>query len=566
MKKLLLIGLACFISLAGKSQIQGLNITGNIESIFQYLNEDSLISAGQPPEKGLINTYMNTFITYKNFKAGMRVESYLPRIQGYPNRFDGTGIGMRYIGYENDFVDVTLGSFYEQFGSGMALRVYEDRALGYDNFLDGIRIIVRPTKGLALKGVYGYQRLSFEQGRIVHSDGIVRGLDGEFNFNSAFKKLNDKKLDVTIGGSFVSKYQKDNEDALILPENVGLYGARAKLRYGKFTLDGEYLIKGQDPSVDNGYIYNYGHAALVNFGFSQKGLGIILSAKSVDNMSYRSDRTKELTDVFINYLPAMNKTHTYNLVASIYPYATQPVGEVAYQAEVLYTFKKGSAIGGKYGTSINANFSTAYKPMQHTGDINPLDSTRVMYEGRVFDQSDSLLWRDINVTISKKFTKNFNVNLSYFNIVLNNDVAKVTDDASGIINTHIGVIEAGYKINRNHSLRVELQGLFINDVERQTSPGVFEKVTNDKGNWATLLIEYNVSPHWFFSIMDQYNYGNPKKELRAHYPYVSMGYIREATRISVGYGRQREGLFCVGGICRFVPASNGLTLSFTQSF
>ena len=172
MKKLLLIGLTCFIFLAGKSQIQGLNITGNIESIFQYLNEDSLISAGQPPEKGLLNTYMNTFITYKNFKAGMRVESYLPRIQGYPNRFDGTGIGMRYIGYENDFVDVTLGSFYEQFGSGMAFRVYEDRALGYDNFLDGVRLIVRPMKGFTIKGVYGYQRLSFEKGQIIHSDGI----------------------------------------------------------------------------------------------------------------------------------------------------------------------------------------------------------------------------------------------------------------------------------------------------------------------------------------------------------------------------------------------------------
>ena len=51
----------------------------------------------------------------------MRLESYLPRIQGYPNRFDGTGLGMRYVGYANDFVDVTLGSFYEQFGAGLSL-------------------------------------------------------------------------------------------------------------------------------------------------------------------------------------------------------------------------------------------------------------------------------------------------------------------------------------------------------------------------------------------------------------------------------------------------------------
>jgi hypothetical protein len=51
-----------------------------------------------------------------------------------------------------------------------------------------------------------------------------------------------------------------------------------------------------------------------------------------------------------------------------------------------------------------------------------------------------------------------------------------------------------------------------------------------------------------------------------HFPYVTAGYIRGATRLSVGYGRQRAGLFCVGGVCRFVPASNGLTISFTQSF
>ena len=116
------------------------SLTGNIESTFQYLNADSIIDAKQPAEKGLINSYMNVFYTQGNFKAGMRLESYLPRIQGYPNRFDGTGIGMRYIGYANGFVDVTLGSFYEQFGSGLSLRAYEDRALGYDNVMDGVRI------------------------------------------------------------------------------------------------------------------------------------------------------------------------------------------------------------------------------------------------------------------------------------------------------------------------------------------------------------------------------------------------------------------------------------------
>ena len=78
--------ISCFIFSISFSQNKDLGtITGNAESIFQYLNEDTLIGANQPASKGLINSYMNVFYTHGNFKAGMRIESYLPRIQGYRN-------------------------------------------------------------------------------------------------------------------------------------------------------------------------------------------------------------------------------------------------------------------------------------------------------------------------------------------------------------------------------------------------------------------------------------------------------------------------------------------------
>jgi hypothetical protein len=532
-------------------------VTGNVESTFQYLNNDTLIGANQPPEKGLLNSYMNVFYTNENFKAGLRIESYLPRIQGYPNRFDGTGMGMRYVGYENDFVEVTLGSIYEQFGSGLSLRTYEDRALGYDNFLDGARIKLRPVDGVELKGVYGTQRYSFQEGKIIHGNGIVRGVDGEIDFNIAFKKFEENPLKVSAGLSFVSKYQKDDDPNLILPENVGTYGGRLKIGYKDFTFDTEYIQKEQDPSIDNGKIYNYGHAAVFNLGYTQKGLGILFSGKSVDNMSYRSDRNKDLQDLFINFLPALNKTHTYNLVATLYPYATQPVGEVAYQAEVLYTFKRKTKLGGKYGTSVNANISTTYRPQQFTENIVPGDSSRVTYKAYAFVMSDSLYWRDININITKKINKKFSFILSYFNINVNNDVAKISNDASGIIRSHIAVLETSYKIKKKHNIRTELQSLVVEKKDGKI---------NDKGNWATFVCEYTISPHWSFGFMDQYNYGNPKKELRVHYPILTFGYVKESTRVMMYYGRQRAGLFCVGGVCRFVPASNGLTFSFTHSF
>jgi len=113
----------------------------------------------------------------------------------------------------------------------------------------------------------------------------------------------------------------------------------------------------------------------------------------------------------------------------------------------------------------------------------------------------------------------------------------------------------GYKVNKNHSLRIELQELRTNKGKGR-----------DKGDWATAVIEYNYKSNWFFGIMDQYNYSNPEKDLQIHYIIGTVGYVQGSTRFTVSYGRQRVGLFCVGGVCRNVPASNGLTFSFTQSF
>jgi hypothetical protein len=171
--------------------------------------------------------------------------------------------------------------------------------------------------------------------------------------------------------------------------------------------------------------------------------------------------------------------------------------------------------------------------------------------------SDSLYWQDINFNINKKFNKKFSGALSYYNIQINNDVAKISNDAQGIINAHIGVLEMLFKIAPKHSIRTELQGLFV----KPQANG-----ENDKGDWFTALVEYTVSPHYFFSFMNQYNYGNSEESKRVNYPIITCGYIKESTRFTVSYGRQRAGLFCVGGVCRFVPANNGLTLSFTQSF
>ncbi|WP_367328970.1 DUF6029 family protein, partial [Lentimicrobium sp.] len=88
----------------------------------------------------------------------------------------------------------------------------------------------------------------------------------------------------------------------------------------------------------------------------------------------------------------------------------------------------------------------------------------------------------------------------------------------------------------------------------------------DEGDWLQFLIEYTVAPKWYLTVADQYNYGNPDKDRRFHYPAVSAGYTYGSNRLTLTYGKQREGILCVGGVCRNVPASNGLTITLTSSF
>ena len=99
--------------LVQQAKAQG-DISGNHETIYQYLIDDEAINAQQPDEKSLVNSYTNINYRFSGFKAGVRIETYLPRILGYPDRFDGAGLGYRYFGYENDIVDITVGNFYVQ--------------------------------------------------------------------------------------------------------------------------------------------------------------------------------------------------------------------------------------------------------------------------------------------------------------------------------------------------------------------------------------------------------------------------------------------------------------------
>lgn len=543
MRKIVFLAFCLFSTIAfaqeNENKYQAGELHGNFQFDAQNYIEDSIIGAKKIDEKIRMNSFANLNYTRGKFKTGLRYESYLGPLVGFDSRYNGSGITYRYASYENDNLEFTVGNFYEQFGTGLIFRSYEERGLGVDNAMDGIRIRYQPRKGVYIKGVIGQQRFFFSKG-----EGIVRGGDAELNLNEIIPSLSGKSTTYIIGGSIVSKYQEDQNPLKILPENVAASAARFNIITPKMNFYAEYAYKINDPSFTNQYIYKPGSALFASATYADKGLSILASAKFVDNMDFKSNRDATGNVLLINYLPAITKQYTYAL-ASYYPYATQPNGEFGYQAEISYNFKKGTLLGGKYGTMVSLAYS----------HVSSLDTTKTGddygYKLNNIKSGKVLMYEDIELVITKKLDAKWKLTYTYMYQIFNKDVVQGLS-GFGTLYSHINILEAQYKINKKNTVRTELQNL-INK--------------KDDGSWAMGLIEYTVSPHWFFALIDQYNYENkktPSKEV--HYVSTSLGYIQNATRIALSYGKQREGFLCVGGVCRQIPASNGFGISITSTF
>lgn len=540
--------ICCFLMIHvvyGQNNNEG-TIHGNFQIDAQYYQPDSLIGAPYVAEKVLSNAYGNLVYEKDKFSAGIRYEAYNNVMQGFDKRYKGQGITYRFARYKTNLLDITVGNIYEQFGSGLIFRTYYEPGLLYDNSLDGFRVIATPHKALTLKGLIGRQRSFFTLG-----EGIVRAFDGELSVNDLFDSLKIKTK-IILGGSFVSKYQADKDPDLILPENVGCYGGRLNIIHEKINFYAEYAYKINDPSYVNGYNYKFGEALFTSFSYAQKGFAFILQAKRIDNMNFRSERDATLQQLLINYMPATTKQHTY-LMPAFYPYATQPNGEIGGMAEVQFKLPKGTWWGGHYGTDVTFNFSFANGLKIHP--VNDSTTSMTLYSTRWNEIGDQY-YHDFFIEINRKINKQFKFTALYSNQFYNKNIVQFNSPNAGYPNmqAHIGVLDVTYKYRTHSAIRMEIQGRFA-----------YHKDING-GSWAVGLLEWTPSSHFYVTLIDQYNYGNPDEQLKLHYYTAGIGFVKESNRISITYGKQRAGIFCVGGVCRNVPASNGIAISITSTF
>lgn len=524
---------------------------GELETNAQYLQDDSGIGFESPDDKLRANSYLQLNYNYGKITAGLQYEAYLPSaLLGYDPMLDGGNeVATYYVNYRDEKFDITAGYFYEQFGSGLILRAWEDRQLGINSAIRGIRTKAFVTKDLDVTVLYGEQRNGFSV-----SEGTIQAADANLNLSSLLQ-LN--RLSITVAASFVSRYQTNSNNPNI-PKTVNAYGGRVDFSYANFFGGIEAIAKDKDVIVNEGNISSPqlfdGTALLVNLGWSQRGMGINASFRRLENFSFYSDRYAEgntYNQQMVNYIPALTKQQDY-LLTNIYVYSAQPrlftsseaekrAGEVGGQFDFFYTFNKETALG-KYGTKIAANFS------YWAGVDADFDLEAQVYEPKFIGKGPRY-YQDFNIEIKNRWSSLWQSAITYQNVTIDKGAALGGPlGTQGDIKANIAVLDVTRRFEKGKSLRAEIQHLWTK---------------NDRKNWTAAVLEYNFNSNFGIYATDSYNYGSDEKP---HYYSFGGSYTKGNTRFSMNYGRQRGGLLCVGGVCRYVPENTGFSASLMVNF
>lgn len=528
-----------------------------LENNTQWYVDDKKIKLDRvdAEERFRSNSYLKLDYDYRKWSFGAQIEGYLPKaLLNYSPELEKVNLGAVYIRYKDieKGIDVTGGHFYEQFGSGLLFRAWEDRQLGLNNSVFGLnaKYDIKDWGKLTVLG--GKQRVGMG---FDLSKSFLLGGDLEVNIGEV---VGFEAYDLNVGFSYLGRVLENNEEIreLNLDKYNGAYSFRVDYSdQNGFYIGGEYVLKDKDYLVEADFlleeISQRGNALLVNSGYSTKGFAVNVNLRRMENMNFYSERERNgniYNSATINYIPALTKQYDYSLQniyvyqaqSSFNMYMGQKLGEIGGQLDLYYVFKKGSVLGGKYGTNlvVNGSYWAGLKTKETIN--NDGLSAGFLDFGKKY-------YHDLGFEIRKKWSSDWSSIFMFLNQYYN---MRGIEDKGGVVNSNIISGEVTYQFLENKSIRLEAQHLWADA---------------DKKNWVAGTLEFAINNNWSVFGSDMYNYGNDDKDQRIHYYNAGVSFTKGTTRVAASYGRQRGGLLCVGGVCRMVSEAAGLTIGITTS-
>jgi len=348
----------------------------------------------------------------------------------------------------------------------------------------------------------------------VYKGFILNALSG-----SAANSINERKdilhaldfeyvdLDVIkLAGTFASN-QSEYENT----PNTTLASFRIQPSIWNFDAYFEYGIKNKEVKIGEAY---YGNINFYYGSFSAVG-----EYKFYDNYAFTSsDGT-----IFYNTPPSLRKEYTYQLL-NRHPSPLDQSNESGFSFELNYSLSEQTSLSANYGVTKTLSAESYYQK-QNSLDLPSTTQLKEIYFQTTHSWNESLtsiLAFGYNEELSTG-TKNFTP-----------------------------ILENKFYFNEINTVKIILEHQQTEDISTD------EKYYND-----VISIEYLRSPRYSAAVVTEIQTKEPEAGniVRKVWSYIQLGYkFAEHTDLSLLVGSRQAGNICIGGICRYEPAFQGIEL------
>lgn len=475
--------------------------------IYVQAQNDLQASHDTETEQDIVEDWLDLDLYGDGFQLGLRYSSFSP-----PDPIVSTdlksseGITHRFAELQLDDTLLRVGNFTKLFGRGLIFRSFENRDLRLDTNLDGFLVEQEGGwwRGALLSGRVESGQL--ETGERQRADRFS-GADLEFDYGL-----------MNVGGSFLTLEQPNSSER---PE---LHALRVSVGDGPFSLDWEGARHLPDDPDDGDA---RGAGQLVELSYLAGPFGLYAGYKHYKGMSVLTQDQK-----LMNQPPVLIHDQRATLI-NRHPHQLDPNDEKGYLVDLSVSTPLGEILLSRATTEhldeelgLNA-YEETYVEWDRAG-LGPFESGHLIVD----------------------FQK-----APFF-------------DASELADPHWAW---DYFVTTALDLRLPVpQGTLVGIWEHQHKNAEHVGNYNDE----LLILEYEHRDGWSVGVLGEFLDWSREQQLIEQQPKdrsVWSGVqvaapIGDRHNLRLFVGGRREGYICVGGVCRFEPAFDGVELSLISRF
>jgi hypothetical protein len=500
--------------------------------------------------KRYLEEIANARIFFHSLSVGLRYEMDDPSEVGRSFQ----GLRRRWIAYKKDGLEMQAGNVTALYGRGLSMNAFESRPINFDSWLDG---------------VYGSYEHSWKEMKEFEPSLRIQGIAGKLDFfdvdttkpemNVSARSVNVEyglfQKKVVLGGSFVQAFTSVTESGnKTTSREVDQPELSLNIISGEFEGFFQYAVEREVlTSIRNrpDSARMMGNAMYGSLSYANTFLGLTFEYK---NYKYFVHPTGVDNETYFGKLPISNPPEVYKEFT--YTSITRTTHAVNFNDELGMELEANITAIPNVTITLNGAMSSrhnAYKTLTDKNGIQiAVDSTALL--PKMGDLAFFPFWEaygEVEYDLGElNYIKGFFHRRS--------DVIGYTPSQPGLSDqrssTTVGA-KLQYETTKSQSMLVIFEHQWMHDAA---------SLSPDKDFLNELLtLQYSFNPTITFGGL--YDFTTEHDVPRHIWPQAFVSFrIGESHTVLASYGAERGGLNCTGGICRLVPAFNGLRVTLTS--